>query len=163
MRPSQRTILLVPHTPRGSPRARSVCAAHLRRYANGPSSKAKVAEHPYELYGLGAEEPDFCAESSTVSISVGFNTTCADDAAAFSIEHLAGKPGEDTLNVIVPLRTPDACAEPGPSVWTTARVDAPVPASAVADKRPMFLAFPPGSEFDIYMVRDEVKASDSPF
>ena len=115
------------------------------------------------MYALGSDEPEFCSATNTLKISVGFNTTCAHEAAEFSVEHLVGKPGERTLNVIVPLRTPDACAAPGPSVWTTARVDSPVPASAVLDKRPMFVAFPPGSEFDIFMVRDEVKESDSPF
>eukprot|EP01043_Picozoa_sp_COSAG02_P005293 COSAG02_NODE_143_length_34133_cov_272.981282_3_plen_210_part_00 len=134
-----------------------------RRYANGPSSKAKREETPYEMYALGSDEPKFCAETNTIAISVGFNTTCAHEAASFGIEHLVGKPGEQTLNVIVPLRAPDACATPGPSVWTTARVDVPVPRSAVVDTRPMFVAFPPDSEFDIFMVRENVKESDAPF
>lgn len=115
------------------------------------------------MYALGSDEPKLCSQTNTVSISVGFNTTCAHEAASFSMEHLVGKPAEDTLNVIVPLRTPDACTDPGPSVWMKARVDVPVPPSAVEDKRPMFVAFPPGSEFDIFMVREEVQDSSSPF
>ena len=134
-----------------------------RRYANGPSSKAKREETPYEMYALGSDEPKFCAETNKLTISVGFNTSCAHEATSFGIEHLVGKPGEHTLNVIVPLRTPDACADPGPSVWTTARVDVPVPRSAIVDKRPMFVAFPPDSEYDIFMVREEIKESNAPF
>ena len=33
----------------------------LHRYANGPSSKAKREETPYEMYALGSDEPEFCA------------------------------------------------------------------------------------------------------
>mmetsp|Transcript_10523 Transcript_10523/g.16471 ORF Transcript_10523/g.16471 Transcript_10523/m.16471 type:complete len:173 (-) Transcript_10523:462-980(-) len=123
-------------------------------YKNGKALKELRAQNPYELLATGADEPTFDEESGSMSIAVAWNSSCLDEEPKFTAEHLEGGP----MSVVMPIRAAESCAAPAAAAQRrTGRVTIAVPPVSLQDKRAMFLSFPEGSEFEIWMLRPEIK------
>ena len=129
------------------------CSEKTCPYKNGAALKEQRKENPYRLLALGEHKPEL-DDGGSLSLSVEWDSVCPGELPAFSLHQMKGGP----MNVLLPLRAPESCAEPAKTaVARSARVTAEVPAEALDDPRAVFVAFPPDSDYDIFMVRQEKK------